>query len=192
MKKLFIAAFFILSQISGFTQDLEDINDLLGKNKYQEAKDAIDKYLQNHKKEKDAEAWYFKGRIYNSLSQQENMDLSQSYNLKVESYLAFKKNQSIDTKDIRMIFEGHNSYLNLYSGFYDLGSAFFNEKKYNDAVSFHNQWDSNVEKYDSWLIEIVGGFYLKNNVYSIEIAWNRTHIHAKRKYKYSFALKKWL
>ena len=78
MKKLFIAAFFILSQISGFTQDLEDINDLLGKNKYQEAKDAIDKYLQNPKKEKDAEAWYFKGRIYNSLSQQENMDLSQS------------------------------------------------------------------------------------------------------------------
>ena len=129
MKKLFIAAFFILSQISGFTQDLEDINDLLGKNKYQEAKDAIDKYMQNPKKEKDAEAWYFKGRIYNSLSQQENMDLNQSYDLKVESYAAFRKNQNLDSKDIRMMFEGYNSYLILYSGFYDLGSAFFNAKK---------------------------------------------------------------
>ena len=134
MKKLFILTTLFFSCFLSHAQDLEDINELLGKMKYQEAKEAIDKYLLNPKKEKDAEAWYFKGRIYNSLSQQENMDPVQSFDLKNEAFAAFKKNQSLDAKDVRLLFEGYNSYLILYSGFYDLGSVFFGSKKYKEAI----------------------------------------------------------
>lgn len=135
MKKLFLLTVLFISCLWSRAQDLEDINELLGKMKYQEAKEAIDKYLQNSKKEKDAEAWYFKGRIYNSLSQQENMDPAQSFELKNEAFAAFKKNQSLDSKDVRLLFEGYNSYLILYSGFYDLGSVFFGKKNYKEAIN---------------------------------------------------------
>ncbi len=135
MKKLFILCALFFTQLFSYAQDLEDINEMLGKMKYQEAKEAIDKYLQNPKKEKDAEAWYYKGRIYSSLSQQENMDPSLSFELKNEAFVAFKKNQSLDAKDVLLLFEGYNSYLNLYSGYYDLGSVFFGAKKYKDAIN---------------------------------------------------------
>lgn len=135
MKKLFILSALFFSQLYTYAQDLEDINELLGKMKYQEAKEAIDKYLQNPKKEKDAEGWYFKGRIYNALSQQENMDPIQSFELKNEAFAAFRKNQLLDVKDVRLMFEGYNSYLILYSGFYDLGSVFFGAKNYKEAIN---------------------------------------------------------
>jgi len=135
MKKLFILTALFFTQLFSYAQDLEDINELIGKMKYQEAKEAIDKYLQNPKKEKDAEAWYFKGRIYSALSQQENMNPTQSYELKNEAFYAFIKNQTLDSKDVRLLFEGYNSYLILYSGFYDLGAVFFGAKNYKEAIN---------------------------------------------------------
>jgi hypothetical protein len=63
------------------------------------------------------------------------MDPTQSFDLKNEAFLAFKKNQLLDAKDVRLLFEGYNSYLILYSGYYDLGSVFFGAKKYKDAIN---------------------------------------------------------
>ena len=73
MKKTALLINFLFCVTLTFAQDLDDINELMGKLKYKEAKEAIDKYFHNTKKEKEAEGCYYKGRIYNSLSQETSM-----------------------------------------------------------------------------------------------------------------------
>ncbi len=134
MKKI---AFLVLMAFAGnavHAQNLEQINDLMGKQKFREARVAIDKYLADPKKANDAEAWYYKGRIYNSLSRDSSMPQADLLALRAEAFNAFKKNQQIDTKDIYLALEAHVSYLDLYYGLYDLGAKEFNIKKYDGAL----------------------------------------------------------
>ena len=135
MKKTALLINFLFCVTLTFAQDLDDINELMGKLKYKEAKEAIDKYFQNPKKEKEAEGWYYKGRIYNSLSQETSMEYEESFTLKSESFNAFRKYQSLDSKDVYLLLEGYNSYLGLYFGYYDLGAKAFNNKKFGNAIT---------------------------------------------------------
>ncbi|MBU3714051.1 MAG: hypothetical protein FGM46_03795 [Ferruginibacter sp.] len=129
---LFMSLFFCLT---GHSQDLESINDLLGKNKFSEAKTAIDQYLLNPKKANDYEAYYLKGRIYNALSRESGVGASDILKLKNEAFEAFKKNQQLDSKDLFMSVETHISYLDLYFGLYELGVNEFNNKSFEGAMN---------------------------------------------------------
>ncbi len=134
MKKLFLIVLLAFSAVISVAQDLDEINELMGKSKYKEAKIAIDKYMAAPKNVDNSEGWYYKGRIYNALSYDSTVPLAEIYSLKTSAYDAFKKNQQLDPKDIRLLFETHNSYLDLYFGFYDLGAKQFNAKNYDMAL----------------------------------------------------------
>jgi hypothetical protein len=116
-------------------QSLEDINEMMGKLQYAQAKTAIDKYFQNPKKANDAEGHYYKGRIYNSLSHDSSMSNNQQYTLKTEAFNAFKTNQQLDPKDVYLTLEAHMSYLDLYYSFYDLGAKQYNTKEFDAAAN---------------------------------------------------------
>ncbi len=135
MKKISLIALVLFSVMSVKSQSLEDINDLMGQSKFNEAKTAIDKYFTNPKKANDAEGYYYKGRIYNSLSRDTAFSFSLMFEYKSEAFEAFKKNQALDAKDVYLMLENHTSYLDLYFGFYDLGAKDFNAKKFGDAVT---------------------------------------------------------
>ena len=128
---------FLLLMISFFAnaQDIEQINVLMGNNKFREAKIAIDKYLQNPKKINDYEGIYYKGRIYNSLSRDTTLPTLEIFNLRSEAFNAFLLNQRLDKKDLYLSLEMYASYLDLYYGFYDLGARQFNSKNYDGAIS---------------------------------------------------------
>jgi hypothetical protein len=128
-KKLFAIGLLLSSQLVS-AQKLDDINDLMGAFKYREAKAAIEKYLENPKKTNDAEAWYYKGRICNSLSKDSTISLKDKFELKHESFKAFKKCQELDTKDMRMKLEDHVSYFDLYGELYNLGIIGYNAKEF--------------------------------------------------------------
>jgi hypothetical protein len=114
-------------------QDLGEIKDLSNNGKYKEAKVAIDKFLSASKNAGNGEAWYIKGRIYNGLSSDKATPDSIIYNLKNDAFEAFKKYQALDSKDIWLVVEGYQSYLDLYIGFYDFGAKQFNAKNYDVA-----------------------------------------------------------
>jgi len=134
MRRILILCGLILSGTLANSQSLDDINDLMGKLQYREAKAGIDKYLSNPKKANDAEAYYYKGRIYNSLSHDSSVAQAEQFTLKTEAFEAFKKNQQIDTKDVYLMLENHTSYLDLYYGYYDLGARSYNVKNYQGAI----------------------------------------------------------
>lgn len=117
------------------SQSIEEINEMMGKLQFRQAKTAIDKYMQNPKKAEDSEGWYYKGRIYNSLSRDSSVSASEVYDLKNEAFNAFQKNQQYDKKDFYMQMEQYTSYLDLYAGFYDFGAKQFNGKNYEVALN---------------------------------------------------------
>ncbi len=119
----------------GFSQSLDDINDMMGKLQYKEARTGIDKYLSNPKKVNDADAYYYKGRIYNSLSHDSTVPQPEQLILKNDAFDAFKKNQELDSKDVYLSLETHTSYLDLYYGLYDLGARSYNSNNYENAIS---------------------------------------------------------
>ncbi len=133
MKKLIPIFLLCLFANSSFSQNLDDINDLMGLFKNREAKSAIDKYLSNPKKATDADGWYMKGRIYNALSRDTGVTVVESYELKIESFKAFQENQNLDKKDIRMALEDHVSYFDIYGEMFNIGIINYNAKNYQGA-----------------------------------------------------------
>lgn len=134
MRRILILCGLFLTGTVANSQNLDDINDLMGKMQYREAKAGIDKYLSNPKKANDAEAYYYKGRIYNSLSHDSTVAQAEQYTLKGEAFEAFKKNQQLDSKDVYLQLETHTSFLDLYYGYYDLGARSYNTKNFQGAI----------------------------------------------------------
>ena len=135
MKKIFILLLMVFSTTIVFSQTLDEINEMMGKKDYTGAKTAIDKYLSDAKNSSKADGWYYKGRIYNSLSDEKTTAESSLYDLKNSAFEAFKKNQQLDANDIRLKLENYASYLDIYYGLYDLGANLFNNKNYSMAFS---------------------------------------------------------
>ena len=135
MKKLCFFSFVLFVAAVANAQSLDDIGKLMEKNKYAAAKVSIEKYIADPKNAASAEAWYYKGRIYNSLSKDSTVAKQDAYNYKQTAFDAFKKNQQLDKFDLRMKTEFFKSYLDLYFGFYDLGAQNFNLKNYPAAYN---------------------------------------------------------
>jgi hypothetical protein len=133
MKKLSFFSFLLFVTITGKAQSLEDIGKMMDKGQFQTAKTAIDKYIAEPKNAASSEGWYYKGRIYNSLSRDSSVAKKDSYDYKMAAFEAFKKNQQLDKLDLRMKSEFFRSYLDLYLGFYDLGAQNFNLKDFGAA-----------------------------------------------------------
>ena len=115
-------------------RDLDDIREMLNKSKFRgEAKTAIDSYLSDAKNANKSDAWYYKGRIYNSLSYENGVPETELYKLRNDAFAAFQKYQQLDQKDVWMKLENYESYLNLYGGLYDLGARQYNNKNYDGA-----------------------------------------------------------
>ncbi len=130
MKKCCFLLVLLFAGRIGFGQSLEDITDMTNKKDYKNAKVAIDKYLSDSKNSSKADGWYFKGRIYSSLSDEAGTPQADQYKFKTDAFEAFKKNQLLDPEDKRLKLELYKSYLVLYFGFYDLGANQFNAKNY--------------------------------------------------------------
>jgi len=133
MKQFTLLMLLLVGSVVTFGQSLNDVNELLGKNKDREAKAAIDKFLSDPKNAANSEGWYYKGRVYNALSRDSSLGAAESLQLKRDAFEAFKKNQQLDPKDTRMKLELYVSYFDLYNGFFDIGGKGFNTRDYSNA-----------------------------------------------------------
>ncbi|MFZ4769336.1 MAG: hypothetical protein ACOYLO_04090 [Ferruginibacter sp.] len=142
MTKISIAFLLLFFSMSSMGQSLDDINKLMDIRQFREAKKAIDAFMAEPKNSAKSDGWYYKGRIYNSLSYDTTILPSEAYDLKLQAFEAFKKTQQLDAKDLRLKVEGYMSYLDIYSSLFDLGAKFYNEKDFEKAFkSFSNALD---------------------------------------------------
>jgi hypothetical protein len=133
MKKYFALAVLLFAGAAVFGQTLEDINKFMILNQNKKAKELVDKFLTDAKNTGKADAWFYKGRIYNAASKDSGVSPADAMKLKLEAYDAFKKYQTLDAKDVSFKNENYVSYFDLYNGFFDLGAKQYNVKNYTGA-----------------------------------------------------------
>jgi tetratricopeptide (TPR) repeat protein len=116
-------------------QNIDDMMEMITGGKLKEAKDAVDKYLSNPKKQNDPDGWYVKGKVYNALSKESTNTFVQSFSMKMEALEAFQKNQSLDKKDVRMKLEEYIPYFDIYAELYNAGIKNYNDKDFEGAFT---------------------------------------------------------
>lgn len=132
MRKLFLSVLLAASVSGLFAQKLSDVQEKISKGKYDEAKEKIDKILSDAKNQNDANAWYYKGKIYAQLAiNDSNHQLP--YNAAQEAFDAFKKYQQMDAKNIMMTLDQNVGLFQLYDLYYNQGVKYYNAKDYEKA-----------------------------------------------------------
>ncbi|HVG41073.1 MAG TPA: hypothetical protein VM888_05625 [Chitinophagaceae bacterium] len=133
MRKLFLFLFLTATSTSLFAQDFKDIQDAVEKKKYTEAKDKVDKALADAKNQKNANAWYYKGIVYNNLAK-DSTNVQNSGELRTEAFNAFKKYQELDPKNVRGALEQNWWYFDMYNEYIKTALNQHNSKDYTRAL----------------------------------------------------------
>jgi hypothetical protein len=125
--------------ISGlFAQSVDKAKELLKANKIAEAKDEIDKALLVDKNMKNAEAWYYKMKIYVAVAYDsaDKQLKAQNPDALIQALDALKKyTQYDDKKQILLIADQYKPINQIYSGLFELGRVNYGAEKYTDALA---------------------------------------------------------
>ena len=132
MRKLILSACFVAAGSSVFAQKLDDVQKKIDQQKYAEARQDIDKILADPKNANNANAWYYKGLVYNQLSLDTNL---RDMDYRMEAFNAYKKYQQMDAKNILMTLNQNAGLFQLYEGYYNRGIQQFNAKDYQGAFN---------------------------------------------------------
>ena len=132
MRKFIFTAVLFASGTALYAQNLDKVQELISKQKYAEAKDAIDKVLTDAKGQKNASAWYYKGVVYNELAKDSTQDLS-AY--RTTAYDALKKAQELDPKNVMGELEQNWRLFDIYNYYLNTGIKNHNGKDYAAALS---------------------------------------------------------
>ncbi len=145
MKKLLCVSFMLASLNAVFSQTINEVKKAIEKDDMALAKKAIDGLMTMEKNANNAEAWYYKGVVYNECSKKGDL-LTACPNCKMEAFNAFKKYQILDPKNMYMVLEQNVRLFDIYNGFFDRASTFYAAKDYASAyTNFSNA--SLVEDY---------------------------------------------
>jgi len=134
MQKLLVTLLLAISCTGLFAQKLDDVQEKISKGKYDEAKEKIDKFLADPKNQTNANAWYYKGKIYAELARQDSTG-TLSYDAGKEAFEAFKKYQQMDPKNIMMTLDQNVGLFQLYDINYNRGIKSYNQKDYATAYA---------------------------------------------------------
>jgi tetratricopeptide (TPR) repeat protein len=135
MRKLLLSALFAASfGIGAFAQKLEDVQEKISKGKYDEAKEKIDKFMADPKNQSNANAWYYKGKVYAELARQDSTG-KLDYDAGQQAFEAFRKYQELDKKNIMMTLDQNVGLFQLYDLYYNQGIKQYNQKNYSDAFT---------------------------------------------------------
>lgn len=132
MRKLLLSVILAASFTGVFAQKLEDVQEKISKGKYDEAKEKIDKVLEDPKNQTNASAWYYKGKVYAELARLDTTG-SLTYDAQKQAFDAFKKYQELDPKNVLMTLDQNVGLFQLYDMYYNQGVKNYNKKDYTTA-----------------------------------------------------------
>jgi tetratricopeptide (TPR) repeat protein len=136
MKKSILAVLVLFLVQLASAQDVKKVKDLLAQNKTAEAKTAIDQMLGNPKNQKNAEAWYLKGKVYSAMTADPAQVATANEN-RATSLDAFKKASEID-KNMAvtlLTLDQYQPVYNLYTSGFQQGANEYNAEKYSEALT---------------------------------------------------------
>jgi hypothetical protein len=134
MKRMLLSLVLAVVCTGLFAQSVDKVKELLKANKLAEAKDEIDKTLLIDKNQKNADAWYYKVKVYNAIAA--NDQLKTQYPDALLQSLAALKNyvQYDDKKFALLILDSYKPINEIYQGLFQTGANQYNAQKYADAL----------------------------------------------------------
>src|ERR1043166_1445337 len=138
--------------VTGFSagvmaQSIDEIKDLAGKNQWEKAKEAIDKYTSNEKNIKKSDGWYWRAVIYNEISRDAKLN-GLSPDARMESFNSYKKYLELDPKMTMGLLSQHAALFDVCFGYLESASNSFNKKEFDLALTQFK----NAEKVQDFIV----------------------------------------
>ncbi|MBL7696592.1 MAG: hypothetical protein JNK79_00470 [Chitinophagaceae bacterium] len=141
MKTLFLSLLLVSVSAGLFAQKLDKAKDLLGKQKYNEARTEIDNFLANEKNKNNSEAWYLKGKVYSAIAvdsvAQASVPQAKTEAMEaLKKYLELEKGVKDSTKRyLLMTIDNRKPLTDLYSAYSKQAASYYNAGNFNDAFT---------------------------------------------------------
>lgn len=141
LKTFFLSLLLVSASAGLFAQKLDKAKDLLGKQKYTEARTEIDNFLANEKNKTSSEAWYVKGKIYSTIAADSAQQASVP-DAKVQAmdalkkYIELEKNVKDTAKRFMLLtIDNRKPLTDLYSVYSKQAASYYNAGNFNDAFT---------------------------------------------------------
>lgn len=137
MRKLVLALLLAASFTGLYAQKLDDVKDKVGKQKWDEAKEKIDKAFEDPKAQANSEAWFYKAKIYQNLAKTKSNDptLTSTALEAMKQYIQLEQKQPENRRFIISTVEGNKTIFDFYSDYFQAGAGAYNEKDYQKALT---------------------------------------------------------
>src|SRR5450755_3459271 len=137
MKSSLLAVLFAFAGFGLFAQSLDKVKDLLKSKKLMDAKAEIDKVMAVEKNQKNADAWYYKCKIYSSISEDSTLT-AQLPDAHAQAFQALKKYIEVDEQAVKekekqqllLKLDGYKPINTIYAGYFQDGANNYNNNKY--------------------------------------------------------------
>lgn len=137
MRKLVLAVLLAASFTGLYAQKLDDVKEKMEKGKWDEAKEKIDKAMTDPKAQTNAEAWFYKAKIYQNLAKAHPEDVSYTPAAfdAMKNYLKIEEKLPENKRFLLSTLEGNKTVFDFYSEAFKVGADAFNNKSYEKALS---------------------------------------------------------
>ncbi len=134
MKSILLALLITFAGFNLSAQNLDKVKDLIKANKLPEAKTQIDAVLADPKNAKNADAWYYKCKIYEGIASNDQLK-TQYPDARAQALDALKNYVQYDDKKLLLLqLDQYKPINEIYQGYFQLGAADYNSGKYADAL----------------------------------------------------------
>ena len=134
MKSILLTVLVAIAGLSLNAQNLDKAKEFFKANKLTDAKTQIDGVLADAKNAKNAEAWYYKSKIYEAIAASDQLK-AQFPDARAQAFEALKNYVQYDDKKLILLQIDQYKVINeIYQSYFQLGAADYNSNKYNDAL----------------------------------------------------------
>jgi hypothetical protein len=135
MKRFLLSVAIAATGLGLFAQSLDKAKELFKANKIADAKTEIDKVMADAKNQKNAEAWYYKCKIYSAVGNNDQLK-TQTPDASAQAFDALKKYVQYDDKKLILLqLDQYKPVNEIYQGYFQAGAASYNSSKYADALA---------------------------------------------------------
>jgi hypothetical protein len=135
MKRVLFTALLAIASMGIYAQDLKKTQDFITANAWDKAKESSDQFLSFAKNQKNAQAWYLKGKIYGAIASNPGFK-SLAPDGRLVALEAFKKALELDKTmtTTYLTLDQYQPVFNLYTSNFDEAAQLYNAEKYPEAL----------------------------------------------------------
>jgi hypothetical protein len=136
MQKLLLSVLLAASVTSAFGQKLEDVQEKMTKKKFDEAKEKIDKAMEDPKNSSNSDAWYLRAQVYSNLAKEKNdTALRRQAVTSLQRYYALEKSKEENKRALKSVMEGHATVFDVYGTYFNEGIKSFQDKNWANSYA---------------------------------------------------------